>query len=214
MVITFYCAKDPPLTSSKVPIEQLNTLGWAEFSAGNYNGSLTYFNKVLSEYSDYVSANVGKGWLLLMQNHDDLSAIANHLQKGVLDDNWKADARCGLAVTKLIQKQYSYIELDEFVIMPNHIHGILIINDSMRTGHDLSVHKIKSLSSLIGAFKTTSSKLIHQNGLSDFTWQRSFHDHIIRNDKSLNKIREYIRNNPATWDDDKENINCIATQYT
>ncbi len=111
-----------------------------------------------------------------------------------------------------LEKQYSYIKLDEYVLMPNHIHGVLIINNSIRTGHDLSLHKIKSLSSLIGAFKTTSSKLIHQKGLSDFTWQRSFHDHIIRNDKSLNNIREYIRNNPARWDNDEENINCITTQ--
>ena len=110
-----------------------------------------------------------------------------------------------------LPQQYSYIGLDEYIIMPNHLHGILIINK--RTGRDLSLQiKIKSLSSLIGAFKTTSSKLIHQNGLSDFTWRRSFYDHIIRNDKSLHNIREYIRNNPATWDNDEENINCITTQ--
>ena len=110
-----------------------------------------------------------------------------------------------------LAKQYSYIELDEYVVIPNHIHGILIINKW--TGHDLSLQiRIKSLSSLIGAFKTTSSKLIHQNGLYDFTWQRSFHDHIIRNDKSLDNIREYIRNNPATWNDDEENINCKPKQ--
>jgi REP element-mobilizing transposase RayT len=106
-----------------------------------------------------------------------------------------------------LAKQYSYIELDEYVVMPNHIHGILIINNSIRTGHDLSLqHRIKSLSSLIGAFKTTSSKLIHQNGLFDFAWQRSFYDHIIRNDESLDKMREYISNNPLKWDDDENNI--------
>ena len=143
MVITFYCAKDPPLTSSKVPIEQLNTLGWAEFSAGNYNGSLTYFNKVLSEYSDNVSANVGKGWLLLMQNHDDLSAIANHLQKGVLDDNWKADARCGLAVTKLIQKQYSYIEVLVDLILNDYPDYFFQYKPSI-DWHDLLVVKAQA----------------------------------------------------------------------
>lgn len=107
-----------------------------------------------------------------------------------------------------LAKQYSYTELGEYVIMPNHIHGILIIDNSMRTGHDLSLqyHKIKSLSSLIGTFKTTSSKLIHQNGLSDFAWQRSFYDHIIRNESSLCEIREYIKNNPTIWDNDEENI--------
>lgn len=56
-----------------------------------------------------------------------------------------------------LTKQYPYVTLDEYIIMPNHIHGILIINKSYRPGHDLALH-IKSLSSLMGAFKTTSSK--------------------------------------------------------
>ena len=111
-----------------------------------------------------------------------------------------------------LAEQYSYIELDEYIVMPNHIHGILIIirpciTDRSRPVPTVPTHNIKSLSSLIGAFKTTSSKLIHQNGLSDFAWQRSFYDYIIRNDKSLNKIREYIINNPINWANDEENIN-------
>ncbi len=89
-----------------------------------------------------------------------------------------------------LAKQYSYVKLDEYVVMSNHVHGILIIDDSDRS-RPVPTHHIKSLSSLIGAFKTTSSKLIHQNGLSDFSWQRSFYDHIIRNDESLIKIRDY-----------------------
>ena len=59
--------------------------------------------------------------------------------------------------------------------------------------------KIKSLSGLMGAFKTTSSKLIHRAGFEDFTWQRSFHDHIIRNDKSYHNISNYIDLNPEKW---------------
>jgi len=105
-----------------------------------------------------------------------------------------------------LANQYSYVISDVFGIMPNHIHGILAIT---RNGLDRSLHR-KSLSSLIGAFKTTSSKLIRQNGLPEFKWQKSFHDHIIRNDKSLHKIHEYIINNPATWADDKENIKTEA----
>ena len=108
-----------------------------------------------------------------------------------------------------LAKQYPYVRLDEYIIMPNHIHGILIIDKSIQPGHDLVLH-IKSLSSLIGAFKTTSSKSIRLNGLNNFTWQRSFYDHIIRNEKSLKKIREYIINNPAAWAKDGENINCFS----
>jgi REP element-mobilizing transposase RayT len=82
--------------------------------------------------------------------------------------------------------------------MPNHIHAIIEI-DSMKTN---SI-KIKSLSELMGAFKTTSSKLIHLAGFPDFQWQRSFHDHIIKDEKSYLNISNYIETNPERWEDDK-----------
>jgi REP element-mobilizing transposase RayT len=91
------------------------------------------------------------------------------------------------------------------VQMPNHIHGILEINRDfiVRTGRDLSVQKkIKSLSELMGAYKTTTSKKIHVMGYPDFAWQRSFHDHIIRNTTSYEKIYAYILNNPKHWEED------------
>jgi REP element-mobilizing transposase RayT len=59
---------------------------------------------------------------------------------------------------------------------------------------------------LIGAFKTTSSKRIHrENNHDTFAWQRSFHDHIIRDENDLTRIREYITNNPLNWATDEEN---------
>ena len=61
------------------------------------------------------------------------------------------------------------------------------------------------MSELIGAFKTTSSKRIREGGLTSFQWQRSFHDHVIRDDEDLNRIREYIRENPVRWELDEEN---------
>ena len=97
---------------------------------------------------------------------------------------------------------YSYIELDYFVIMPDHIHIIIIIDPlTVVTGRDLSPDgkpkiKIKSLSEIIGAFKTISSKELHKKGFIDFKWQRSFYDRIIRNEKELFFIRQYIEQNP------------------
>ena len=107
-------------------------------------------------------------------------------------------------------KQYPYIFLHSFVIMPNHMHGIIEIDKHYKpelleqmivgTDHDLSLQrdlsldvqgkpiKIKSLSELMGAYKTTSSKKIHLTGYNDFFWHRSFHDHIIRDAKSLENI--------------------------
>ena len=74
---------------------------------------------------------------------------------------------------------------------------------SLRNGHDHSLQKTKSLPELIGAFKTTSSKLIHKTGLKYFQWQKSFYDHIIRDEFSLFKIQRYIRNNPVKWELDR-----------
>lgn len=109
-----------------------------------------------------------------------------------------------------LANQYIYIELDSFVVMPNHVHAIIMICDisTVGTGRDLSLPpdtKIKSLSELIGAFKTTSSKVIHLNGHEHFLWQRSFYDHIIYHEIELIKIRDYIINNPSKWELDRNN---------
>ena len=114
-----------------------------------------------------------------------------------------------------LSEQYQYVKLDEYIIMPNHLHGIVIIDSSnivktvVGTGLDLSLQqktKTLSLSNLIGAFKTTSSISIHESGFNDFQWQRSFYDHIIRNEKSLFNIQKYIQENPAKWELDRNNI--------
>jgi REP element-mobilizing transposase RayT len=105
-----------------------------------------------------------------------------------------------------LENQYPYVVLHNYIVMPNHVHAIIEI-DSIGTGGDLSVHKdsikIKSLSELMGAFKTTSSKSIHQAGYPDFQWQRSFHDHIIKDEKSYLNISNYIAINPERWEEDK-----------
>ena len=112
-------------------------------------------------------------------------------------------------------QQYPYINLYEFIVMPNHMHGIIEIDvgtgrdlsgngDFIRTGPDLTLSgKIKSLSELMGAYKTTVSKQIHQLGYAGFSWQRSFYDHIIGDEKSYERISNYIINNPNSWGGDK-----------
>lgn len=102
-----------------------------------------------------------------------------------------------------LENQYSYIKLHKFIVMPNHIHCILEIDRDLITDKHI---KIKSLSALVGAYKMTTSKLIHLSGFQDFAWHRSFYDHIIRNKKSNNNIFSYIKRNPSNWDSDKYNI--------
>jgi putative transposase len=107
-------------------------------------------------------------------------------------------------------EQYSYVKLHSFVVMPNHVHGILEIDSCMDRSRPVRTRpvskgeeiKIKSVSQLIGAFKTTSSKWIHLAGYDSFSWQRSFYDHIIRNDISYYRISDYIDSNPERWQTD------------
>ena len=125
-----------------------------------------------------------------------------------------------------LARQYPFVRLDAFQIMPNNVHGIIALNmddvnypHSVGTGLDLSLPNAPflpndrslpatpslSLSNIIGALKTTSSIKIHQTGFHDFSWQRSFHDRIVRDAKALEQIRWYIHQNPANWSNDRNN---------
>jgi len=101
-----------------------------------------------------------------------------------------------------LKNQYTYIKIPVWIIMPNHVHAIIEITISnpicrcKSRPTSTNELKIKSLSELMGAYKTTSSKLIHLAGLPEFQWQRSFHDRIIRNQYEYQNIYNYIVNNP------------------
>jgi len=104
-----------------------------------------------------------------------------------------------------LPRQYPYVDLDEWIVMPNHLHGILVITDR-RGGSRTAPTKRKTLGSLVGAFKTVSTDWRNQQRGTPGTvmWQRDFYDHIILNEDELNKIREYIRTNPLQWDTDPD----------
>jgi REP element-mobilizing transposase RayT len=90
---------------------------------------------------------------------------------------------------------YKNCEIDEFVIMPNHVHCIVNLNRYEKNG----------LSEIVGSLKSFSSRRINElRGVIGTTiWQSRFHDHIIRNDIELYHIRNYIQNNPANWIQDE-----------
>lgn len=126
-----------------------------------------------------------------------------------------------------LAQQYPYVTLDEYIVMPNHFHGILKIDTAGRgasrcaptmdnTKSDTSrcaltmsdtskFTMIKPLGQLIGAFKTVSTKQINlmQNTLGLKLWQRNYWEHVIRNEARLQFIRQYIANNPQTWELDR-----------
>ncbi len=103
------------------------------------------------------------------------------------------------------------VELDEWIVMPNHIHGTIIIqNQPIETFHrnvSTSSSRLKSdsLGAIIGQFKSVCTKRIREAGFSSFGWQTRFYDHIIRDQTSLENIRKYIVDNPMKWQLDRHN---------
>lgn len=106
-----------------------------------------------------------------------------------------------------IPEHFPNIGLDEFVIMPNHMHGIIIIHECVETQHAASLPKPGSLSTIIRSYKSAVTRWARRNAYPKFAWQSRFYDHIIRSDESLHEIRSYIRHNPLKWDLDKYNPN-------
>ena len=95
-----------------------------------------------------------------------------------------------------LNERFKSVEIDYYVIMPNHIHFFLIL-DSEENG--------TSISNIIGSFKSLTTVELHKSGLKEFKWQRSFYDRIIRNESELYNIRNYIDLNPLKWELEKNN---------
>lgn len=112
---------------------------------------------------------------------------------------------------------YPFIEIDEYIIMPNHVHAILFMVDlpvgaglkpalrSEEAGLKPAPTPKHGLSEIVRAWKTFSARHIHDAGLllGRTIWQRNYHDHIIRNESSLTTIQTYILGNPLKWQTDE-----------
>ncbi|MBW4583106.1 MAG: transposase [Tildeniella nuda ZEHNDER 1965/U140] len=119
---------------------------------------------------------------------------------------------------------FNYVSLDAYVVMPNHLHGILGIdrpsqitenvackNDSSPVSTNYPEHydlatamsalspKAGTLSVILRSYKSAVSRWCKFNGYSSFAWQNRFHEQMIRDDASLNQMRQYIANNPINW---------------
>jgi REP element-mobilizing transposase RayT len=114
------------------------------------------------------------------------------------------------------------ITMDEFMVMPNHMHGIIMIRND---AHNKSVgahsgaprdrayrrtplrREPKTLGSIIAGFKSVVTHRINLLRKTPHTpiWQRNYYEHVIRDEENLNRIRQYIIDNPVKWDEDEEN---------
>lgn len=133
---------------------------------------------------------------------------------------------------KEIHEHFSHVYIDEYVIMPNHIHGILILDYSaVGTRHGVSLQSnngdyvgpchgmalpgnginkfskpVKnSVSVIVNQYKSTLKRWCNKNGYVSFQWQSRFYDKIIWNENSMDEVRYYIRDNPRNWEKDELN---------
>lgn len=113
-----------------------------------------------------------------------------------------------------IKNHAKHIELGEFVVMPNHVHGILILDGNCRDvacnfptetdkNETMSAISPKSntISTIIRSYKSAVTKYCNRLEIP-MAWQPRFYDHIIRNEESFQRITQYIKNNPSNWKED------------
>lgn len=105
------------------------------------------------------------------------------------------------------------IAIDAFVVMPNHLHGIVAIDQSVHPAGSAPNRRSRSLGSLINGFKAATTRRINElcGTVGASLWQRNYYEHVVRNEDELNRIREYIALNPAKWAADRENPMAIRS---
>lgn len=125
----------------------------------------------------------------------------------IVDDNMNLSeiGKIAYRCWEEIPQHFPFVLLDAFVIMPNHIHGVIIIDKkqpSIFNPHNQFAAQSENLAGIIRGYKAgVSSQAKNINPY--FKWQTRFHDHIIRNSNSYTRITNYIQNNPFLWKDDK-----------
>jgi putative transposase len=137
-----------------------------------------------------------------------------------------AFGRIALDCWNEIPRHIPAVVLDEFVVMPNHMHGIVVITDPDTDGgvmggfggfvggmHASPLHdnryrlRSRSLGSIVGSYKSAVTKRINTARQTPGApvWQREYYDRVVRDDREMDRIRRYIRNNPSAWAKDRLN---------
>ena len=166
----------------------------------DYSSAGAYFVTIVTWQRDCLFGDVVNGEMVL----NDLGQIA--------DECWRA-----------IPEHFSNVELGAYIIMPNHAHGIIVIqaeelHNEVGAQHcsapttlatNENPHKINvkpgSLGAIVRSFKSAVSYRINKEHNATGIWQRNYHEHIIRNDREMGNIWRYIEANPVNWPDDEEN---------
>jgi REP-associated tyrosine transposase len=114
-----------------------------------------------------------------------------------------------------ISTRYKNVLVDEHIVMPNYVHAIIMIDGdhcftpsskcSVTTYAAFESPRAGSLSAIVRSYKAGVTRKCHGLGIRQEIWQSRFHDHLLRGDRAISAVREYVCNNPANWVMDSEN---------
>ena len=171
-----------------------------------YNSDIHHRQSIRLQGYDYASAGAYFVTICTWQRE----RLFGEITDGVMELN-----ECGEIVDKCwhaLPEHYSYVELDAFSIMPNHMHGIINIIGNVgvgfvRAGLKPAPTRRHGLPEIVRALKTFSARSINTLRQTEGrpVWQRNYYEHVIRNEKELYAVRRYIQNNPLNWDKDEDN---------
>lgn len=129
----------------------------------------------------------------------------------------RAAGRAAAEIWQELPTRFSMLALDAFVVMPNHMHGIIQIGSPYDEGAQQAapLRGAPALPEIMRAYKSISAiainRLLNQNGSR--VWQRNYYEHVIRGEVELRNVREYVQQNPRRWALDRENPAAVLVSY-
>jgi len=147
----------------------------------DYSSPGTYFVTICTHERACLFGNFARGEMVLT----DIGRI--------VDDCWSE-----------IPQHHTAVALDLYVVMPNHLHGLLSITPPRGTE---TPQTTPNLNAIVGSFKSAATRRVNASRATPGVnlWQRAYYDHAVRTEKGLERIREYIANNPLKWELDEYN---------
>src|SRR5258706_11147815 len=148
--------------------------------------------------------------------------IVTHQRKclfGEIVDGKVRLTKAGTIVSEIwvgVQERFPNVSADLFVVMPNHVHGIITVGAQFivtdRAGEKGAMNRAPTLGQVIRTLKAASTHRIRQSNGLGIVWQRNYYEYVIRDEQSLQRIRQYICDNPLRWELDPENPNATLPE--
>jgi REP-associated tyrosine transposase len=148
--------------------------------------------------------SLGGAYFVTICTHRRENLFQEDALRGLAEEEWLA-----------LAERFAGIDLDESIVMPNHIHGIVCMSDRNEPDTTAAAARRPALGDVIGAFKSRVAvrwlMWLRENepDRSGRIWQRGYYDRIIRDERQLNATRQYIRDNPRRWTADQDNLDVL-----